>query len=217
MKRNAIELRQSTLLWVYSRYKVAGIYKLCVSFKHENIKRENMLINTFWKIIIKIIGLWLLFGCISIIPQFFSTLSFTNGDLNFESLLLIWLMLFGAIIIYIFIIRLFLFKSEWIVDKLKLEKSFNEERINLEIKSSTVLTIAIIIIGGLTIIESLPSFCSTLFNFLQQKLLIKDYPDSCWLIFHFLKIIIGYLLLTNGKRFAKYIEEEADKETKPNA
>ena len=176
-----------------------------------------MLINTFWKIIIKIIGLWLLFNGISIIPQFFSTLSFTNGDLNFDSLLSIWLMVFGAIIIYILIIRLFLFKTEWIIDKLKLEKNFNEEKINLEIESSTVLTIVIVVIGGLTIIESLPSFCSTLFNFLQQKMLIKDYPDSHWLIFDFLKVVIGYLLLTNGKSVAKYIGKVSNEEKKPNA
>ncbi len=176
-----------------------------------------MLINTFWKIIIKIIGLWLLFSCISIIPQFSSTLSSTNGSLNFESLLYIWLMLFGSIAVYILIIRLFLFKAEWLVEKLKLEKNFNEEKIDLNIKSSTVLTIVIIIIGALTIIQSLPSFCSSLYNFLQQKMLFKDYPDSCWLIFHFLKTIIGYLLLTNGKRFAKYIEKESDEKAKPNA
>ena len=125
-------------------------------------------------------------------------------------------MLFGAILVYIIIIRLFLFKTEWIIDKLKLEKNFNEERIDIAIESSTVLTIAIIVIGALTIAESLPSFCSTLFNFLQQKMLIKDYPDSCWLIFHFLKIIIGYLLLTNGKRLAKYIEKVSGEERKPN-
>lgn len=69
--------------------------------KYQHIKIENMLIKTFWKILIKIIGLWLLFSCVSIIPQFFSTLSFTNGDLNTESLMLLWLMLFGSIIIYI--------------------------------------------------------------------------------------------------------------------
>ena len=176
-----------------------------------------MLINTFWKIIIKIIGLLLLLSSFSIIPQFISTLSFSNGSLDFQSLLFIWLMLFGSIAVYILIIRLFLFKAEWIVDKLKLEKSFNEERINIEIRSSTVLTIAIIVIGGLTIIESLPSFCSKLFIFLQQKMLFKDYPDSHWLIFHFIKIIIGYLLLTNGKRFAEYIEKGSDEKTKPNA
>lgn len=176
-----------------------------------------MLINTFWKIIIKIIGLWLLFSCISIIPQFFSTLSFTDGSLNIESLLLIWLMLFGAIILYILIIRLFLFKAEWIVDALKLEKNFNEERINTDIKSSTILTIAIVIIGGLTIIESLPNFCSGLFGFLRQEMLFKDYPDSHWLVFHFLKIIIGYLLLTNGKKLANYLEKQNSNTENPGA
>ena len=177
-----------------------------VQLKTNPLKKTNMLINTFWKILLKIVGLILLFSCISIIPQFYSTLSFSNGDLNTESLILIWLMCIVSIIIYIIIIRLFLFKTEWLVEKLKLEKNFNEERIDLNIKTSTVLTVAIIVIGGLMIAESLPNFCSRLFNFLQQEMLFKDYPDSSWLVYHFLKIIIGHLLLTNGKRLAEYIE-----------
>ena len=149
--------------------------------------------------------------------QFYSTLSFTNGNLNTETLMMIWFMLVVSIVIYILIIRLFLFKTEWLVEKLKLERNFKEEKIDLNIKSLTVLTIAIIVIGGLMIAESLPNFCSGLFNFLQQKTLFKDYPDSHWLIYHFLKIIIGYLLLTNGKRLAKYIDKESVEEKKPNA
>ncbi|RRQ45289.1 hypothetical protein [Chryseobacterium sp. SC28] len=176
-----------------------------------------MQINTFWKILLKIIGLLLLFSCISLIPQFYSTLSFTSGNLDTENLLIVWLMQILSVIIYILIIRLFLFKTEWLVEKLKLEKNFNEERIDVNIKSSTVLNIAIIVIGGLMITESFPNFCSALFHFLQQKTLFKDYPDSHWLIFHFIKIIIGYLLLTNGKRFAEYIEKESVEEKKPNA
>lgn len=168
-----------------------------------------MLIKTFWKILIKIIGLWILFGCISVVPQFFSTLSFTNGNLNIQSLLLIWLMLFASIIVYILVIRLFLFKTDWIIEKLKLDKNFTEERIDLNIQSSTVLTIAIIIIGGLILIECLPSFCSRLFDFFQQKSLLKEYHDTSWLIYYFLKIIIGYLLLTNGKNLTKYIERNS--------
>ena len=170
-----------------------------------------MLIKTFWKILIKIIGLWLLLSCFSIIPQFFSTLSFTNGDLNMESLLTLWLMILITIIIYILIIRLFLFKTDWIIEKLKLNKNFTEEKIDLDVKSSTILTISIIVIGALIIIESLPSFCSRLFDFYQQKNLLKDYADTNWLIYHFIKIIIGYLLLTNGKNLTKYIEKETDK------
>tara|TARA_R110002126_G_scaffold139217_2_gene283839 strand:+ start:83 stop:586 length:504 start_codon:yes stop_codon:yes gene_type:complete len=167
-----------------------------------------MLIRTFWTIVIKIIGLWILLGCISILPQFFSTLSFTEGKLELGSLMMIWLILFTTIVLYIIVIRFFLLKSEWIIDKLKLNKNFTEEKIDLDIKSSTVLTIATIIFGGLIIAESLPSFCSRLFDFFKQKALLKDYRDTSWLIYHFVKIIIGYLLLTNGKNIAKYIDEK---------
>lgn len=167
-----------------------------------------MLIDTFWKLLLKIIGLWLLFSCISIIPQFLSTVSFVKGSIDFESLLLLWLMLFVTIVIYITVLRIFLFKTAWIVEKLKLKNSFNEERIDLNIKSTTVLTIAIIVIGGLILAESLPSFCSRLINFFQQKELLKDYPETSWLIYYFIKIIIGYLLVTNAKNFTKYIEKE---------
>ena len=168
-----------------------------------------MLIKTFWTILIKIIGLWVLFTCISIIPQFATTLSFTNGSLNTESLLMIWLILFGEIFIYILIIRVFIFKTNWIIEKLKLENNFTEERIDLNIKSTTVLTIAIIIIGGIILVDSLPSFFSRLFDFFQQKNLLKDYRDTSWLIYYFIKIIIGYLLLTNGKVLTRYIEKES--------
>lgn len=168
-----------------------------------------MLIDTFWKLFLKIIGLWLLFSCISIIPQFFSTISFSRGSIDFESMLVLWLMLLVSIILYTIVIRLFLFKTTWIIEKLKLANNFKEERIDLTIKSTTVLTIAIIVIGGLILAESLPSFCSRLIAFFKQKELLKDYPETNWLIYYFIKIVIGYLLLTNAKSFTKYIEKES--------
>ena len=180
-----------------------------VTNRKSDHKSKNMHIKIFWTILIKIIGLWILLNCISIIPQFFTTLSFTNGSLNLESLLLIWLMLFGSIFIYFLIIRVFLFKTNWIIEKLKLENNFTEERIDLKIKSSTVLTIAIIVFGGMILVDSLPSFFSRLFDFFQQKSLLKDYNHTSWLIYYFIKIIIGYLLLTNGKNLTKYIEKES--------
>lgn len=168
-----------------------------------------MQIKTFWKILIKIIGLWILLSCVSLIPKFFSTLSFTNGSLDTEGLLILWIVLLVAVIVYILIIRLFLFKTDWVIEKLQLEKNFTEERIDLNLKTSTILTIAIIVMGGLILVESLPSFCSELFDFFQQKSLLRDYPDTIWLIYHFIKIIIGYLLLTNANKLANFIEKKA--------
>lgn len=169
------------------------------------LNKYKMLIKTFWKILIKIIGLWILFGCISLIPQFFSTLSFTDEFLDFKSLIPIWLMLFASIIAYAFVIRLFLFKTDWIIEKLKLEKNFTEERIDIKISSTEILTISIIIIGGLIIVESLPLFFSRLIDFFQQKSQLKEYHETSWLVYYFVKLILGYLLVTNGKNIAKYL------------
>lgn len=168
-----------------------------------------MLIDTFWKLLLKTIGLWLLFSCISVVPQFFSMISSINGSIDFQNLLLLLVMSCMTIIFLVIIIWLFLFKTGWIIERLKLKDNFKEERIDITIKSTTVLTISIIIIGALILIESLPSFCSTLITFLQQKELLKDYPQTGWLIYHLIKIIIGYLLLTNAKNFTKFIEKES--------
>ena len=169
-----------------------------------------MLINTFWKILLKIIGLWILFSSISIIPQFFTTLSFVEGSINIIALLQVWGILLGSIVIYFIIIRIFLFKTDWIIQKLKLNQNFNEDRIDLNIKPAQVLTIVIIIMGALILIESVPMFISRIYDFLKQKTLFREYRDASWLIFYFIKAIIGYLLFTNGKYFAKFIEKNSE-------
>ena len=92
---------------------------------------------------------------------------------------------------------------------MKLNQNFNEERIDLNIKPAQVLTIAIIIMGALILIESVPTFITRLYDFLQQKELFPEYHEGSWLIFYFIKSIIGYLLLTNGKYFSKLIEKNS--------
>ena len=168
-----------------------------------------MEIKTFWKIVIKITGLWLLLCSLSLIPKFSTSLYFTNGKLDIGYLITLWLMLLVAITVYILMIRLFLFKTDWVIKKLQLEKNFTEERIDLNIKTVTILTIAIIVMGGLIIVESLPSFCSGLLDYYQQKILSQEYQSTYWLIYHFIKIIIAHLLLTNAKKLASLIEKKA--------
>jgi hypothetical protein len=165
-----------------------------------------MLVNTFWKILLKIIGLWILFLALTIMPQYIAALSFTQDKLN----VLNWLMLFLALIIYTILTRLFIFKTEWIIEKLKLDESFQEDRIDFNSKGPIVLNVGIIILGCLILIDTVPVFCSKLYAFFRQDLLFNDYPDSNWLILYFIKLIIGYLLLTNGKNFANFIERRSN-------
>ncbi|MBD3584043.1 hypothetical protein [Flavobacterium selenitireducens] len=167
-----------------------------------------MNINTFWKIIIKSIGIWLLLNCVWIIPQFTSTLNFINGEIGWENLILVWLMSLATLSIFILVTRLFLFKSEWIIKILKLDQNFVEENIKFEIPAKNVLTITITLIGAVWFLKSFPNLISSVFEFLRQKELIKNYSETGWFIYYFISTIIGFLTMTNGKFVSEYLWKE---------
>lgn len=166
-----------------------------------------MEIKTFWRIIIKGIGLWLLINSVYVIPQFASIFSFNKDQLDWGNLITVWLITLGTLILYLLVVRLFLFKTEWIVNVLKLDKNFTESRIDITLHYNNVLSIVVIVIGALIFVEALSELCSTIYDFLKQKELFKDYSGASWLIFHFLKALSGYLMMTNSKTVVKFIDK----------
>jgi hypothetical protein len=175
-----------------------------------------MTIRTFWTIAIKFLGLWLVFDFFSVAMQFISSLISIKGDTRIEETAMTIFLLLLTVGIYVFILRLFVFKTSWLIDKLHLDKGFFEEKIDLNISSKTILSIATIVIGGILIVESLPNFCKQVFVFFQQKNIFRENPTSGWIIFHFVKIIIGYILLTNSKFIAGFIDKKAKNESENN-
>lgn len=171
-----------------------------------------MLIHTFWKIVLKLIGLWLLFGCITLIPQFYETIAPTFSSYRVEEMLYVWLIVLVNVFIFFVGLHIFLFKTDWILRILKLDKGFSEDRIDTNIKSTTILKIGVIVIGSLLIIEAIPEFCASLFQFFQQSALFHKYPGSDYLILNFVKLILGYFLLTNFKTLVELIEKKSNDE-----
>ena len=171
----------------------------------------TMDIKTFWNIILKGIGLWLLLNCLYIFPQIAVTL-FTSQFIKGWNTAIPELV-FGiiALFAYVLIACLFLFKTSSLLSKLGLEKHFTENRIDTTVSKNTVLKIIVILIGGTTFIDSFPNLIREIFQFIQQKELIGNYPNLAWLIFHFIKTLIGYLLMTNSKVLVKFIDKQKGK------
>jgi hypothetical protein len=168
-----------------------------------------MTIKTFWAILIKILGLWLVLKSVIIIPQFFSSLFSINANDDYVQRFAISIFCLLLIIAgYIFILWLFVFKTAWLISKLQLEKGFTEEKIELHIQRPTVLMIAVIILGGIIFVDTLPQLCQQLFEFFQQKNTFKASPDSGWIIFSLVKVTIGYLLMTNSQIVINFIEKQ---------
>ncbi len=139
-------------------------------------------------------------------------LSFGNIEHDLKGFALLLGVLFLTVGIFILSVWLFVFRPGWIIDKLQLEKGFSEERIELNISRSAILTITTIVIGGLILADGLPQFCRQVFVYMQQKNSFIDTPSSGWIIFYAAKCVIGYLLMSNSSFIINLIEKAAEKQ-----
>lgn len=173
-----------------------------------------MEVRTLWQVIIKGLGVWFTAQALFYsVPQFFM-LFYTLGEdytyVNNDG----FSVEFGAIVIvlltYLFLFWLLVFKTDWIISKLKLAES-SEARIELDMKSSTILSVAVIIIGGFVFFEGLVVLVRQATDFFAHKINFKDYGQMPMLVFDVVRIVIGYLLITKSKVVVTFIESESGK------
>lgn len=175
--------------------------------------------RNLFNIILKIFGLFFLREIVFIIPQLVSSISyFTESDplvktqSNNEGLLTLILTLV-IIGFYGFIIYLLLFKTNNIVDKLKLDKGFDKEEFSFNLSRSLVLTIAVIVIGGVILTNEIPNLCRNIFAYFQEKSLTHGMTklNYSYIIISAVKIIIGFLIIGERKRIVEFAEKRQAK------
>ena len=93
--------------------------------------------------------------------------------------------------------------------KLRLERGFEDEKIDLNISLSNILPIAIVVMGGIMVIDSLPQLSKQIFYFYQQKVILVENPTIDWIILYFGETILGFLLITNSKPITRFINKRA--------
>lgn len=171
-----------------------------------------MKIKTFWTIFLKILGIWLLMSSATVIVQLFGNIYYEHASGDSDDMVLYIIVFIIIAALYFLVLKLLFYKTDWIIDKLHLDKGFNEESIDLNVKFSTVLTVAIIVFAGLMLIESLPILCTRLFEFFQQQVAIRKYSSTGIVLFHLVKIVVAYWLLTNATRVANFVEKKVFKD-----
>lgn len=170
-----------------------------------------MQVKTFWLILLKVLGITLVLRCFSVIINSVTTFSILSyGQHSIEEYLWIALSIILTVAVYLFILWLFVFKTSWLVDKLHLEKGFQEERIELDIQFSNVLTIAIIVIGGIMLVNSLPQLCKQIFSYFQMKSFSNESQATGWIILYSIQTVLGYLLMANSKPISNFIAKKAN-------
>ena len=172
--------------------------------------------RTLWTIILKIFGLYILLQIFYPVSQLiyivYSSISMAelNGREGGYALIGISSVLFSESI-YLFMLIAFLFKTDWLIDKLRLDKSISEEKIELNIHRSTVLQIVIIITGIMLFVDSLPTFFKALFTYYQNANVYTEFkksPQGGWIIFYLVKLFLSFFMMTSSRLIVNFIERK---------
>ncbi len=176
--------------------------------------------RSLFNIILKIFGLFFLKEIVFVIPQLISSFSYLaksdlTGSAQFSSDgIFIVILTLVSIVLYFFIIYQLLFKSNVIIDKLKLDQGFNQEEFSFNISTSMVLTIALVVIGGVVLTNEIPNLSKNIFSYFQEKSLTRGMtkPNFTYIITSTVKIIVGLLLIGERKRIVEFVDKRQTKE-----
>lgn len=156
-----------------------------------------------------------LFGLYSIITTIFSVLpgNITFALTNFDVFGIIWIILALVIVLVLFVILIF--KAENIVKLLNLDNGFDDDRIDFgKLNSSGIVKVTVFVIGGLLIIDNIPIFLSHTFFAFKKDLngIIENGNSKFYWAVSTIKIVLGFLLITNFKFIATLLKTDKNKE-----
>ena len=171
--------------------------------------------KSLWTIMVKIFGLFLLWQSVVLITQFIATFSYlsnmTRSDSPITTIFITIFFYIVIVVVYVLLMRYCIFKTDWVIEKLHLDRGFIEEKFDLNIHHSTILVIATMVIGGIMLTDGLPQLCYRIFSYTQRSDNYKsfiDNPSSPWLAMDIFKVVLGYLLLTESKMIVGIIERK---------
>jgi hypothetical protein len=162
----------------------------------------------FFKIMIKLFGLYsLVITLFSVVPQIITSITFARESYE----ILLWTL--GSVVIVFLFFLFILSNADGIIDKLKLDKGFDEERIELgNLNNESIFKFAIILIGCFLITDNISWFLNLSLTAFRNKALPSEYlyqknDYSNWIVC-FLNLVIGCLLIANYRGIARFLNKE---------
>ena len=169
-----------------------------------------MTAKTLFLIILKIIGVLFVKDILLSIPQLLGLFTYTislRDDFPIGAIALFVLSI-GS---YCLIAYWLLFRTDWIIDKLRLTEGFEDDAIQPNIHRSTVLSICFIVIGALMIIHAVPLLVKEGIAYYQHakanRLMFSDADiDKSYLVTYALQLVLGLVLVGNQRQIVSFIE-----------
>ncbi len=159
----------------------------------------------FFILLIKVFGLYsIILTLFSPLPQ---NISFALSFINLSSIL--WIILVTGFTLWL--LKTLLFNTDKVVKFLRLDKGFDDDRIEIgNLDPSTIIKLGTFIIGGFLIIDNIPNFLShTLFSFKAE---VVGYEYASKQYFHWavsgVNILIGLFLFIKYDFVARMFKVE---------
>lgn len=164
----------------------------------------------FFRVLIKLFGLY---SAVSII--LFSLPTYI-GYLVSQLELITIILTIGILVIIVSLLIMLIFKADKVIDLLKLDKGFDDERIEFgSFKEINILKLALLIISGLLLIEHFPLVLTQ--SYIMFKKAISGQKENIayesiydqllypQFIISVLSILVSYFLITNYNKVAQWI------------
>lgn len=162
----------------------------------------------FFRLIIKLFGLYsMILTLFTFLPSNISNVLIYKEEIWFVFIIL------GSILLAIALFLILLFKTDFIIDKLGLDKGFDDDKIILgEFKNEQIFKFAIILIGGFLILDYFPNVLFEMINIFKTKSSsnsIYGYEvDYFNFIVGIINIMIGLIFITNYKHISSFLDKK---------
>ena len=162
----------------------------------------------FFRLIIKLFGLYSMILTLFIfLPSNISNVLIYKEEIWFVFIIL------GSILLAIALFLILLFKTDFIIDKLGVDKSFDDDKIILgEFNNEQIFKFAIILIGGFLILDYFPNVLFEMINIFKTKSSsnsIYGYEvDYFNFIVGIINIMIGLIFITNYKHISSFLDKK---------
>lgn len=166
-----------------------------------------MRIKTLFSIILKVLGIFFIKDIVNSIMQISIYAILMNGSSRQVIGLKEVVIMAVPCLLYIAVAYVLIFKSNMLVNVLRIDSDFDNDTIQLNMHRSTLLSIAIIVIGGYMVADELPVLCRQVFTYYQhKKTFTATDPNISYMVVAASKVAIGLLLVGFQRPIVNLIE-----------
>jgi hypothetical protein len=162
--------------------------------------------RSLFNIILKVLGIFFLKNILVSAANIIPAIPLITED-EFRDVKLIGLVIIILeALVHLLVSCLLLFKTNWIIDKLRLDQGFQQDAFNLNIHRSIILRIVTIVLGGLIIIDAFPLLVQQLIYFIRMKKQQVPNTKIDYVILHTIKLLIGIFLISYNRFIVNFVE-----------